>query len=144
MSKKSIKIAQYDEDTAVRVYDYFKSGKLLSEICAELMITKNIFNDWLKDGEKQELRDAYALGLDACEAYWVSIYKQGINGTLKGFNANSAKHFLEANFPNWRVTEKTETIVQVGDVKTLSPEEIEKRIAKFEKKAFVPKVVENK
>lgn len=97
---------KYTPDLAERFYRECCLGKSKKEIAAEMLIYADTFDEWARDPDKPEFKEAYELGKQAQEAFWET---QGrINLDNPRFKESLYKFITGVRF-NW--SEKSEQTV---------------------------------
>jgi len=72
---------EYKEEYIHKLPMMFANGESLSEVCAELGISKQTFDGWCE--KYPEFEDAFLVGLQAAEAWWQKLGRGSAAGKLK-------------------------------------------------------------
>lgn len=91
------------------VIDCGKEGKSLTQMCAELMISKQCFAEWREKYE--EFGEACQIAINFSQAWWENIGQNHIVENKDGPKVNAALYgrSMAARFPDdWRENSKVE------------------------------------
>lgn len=72
---------KYKKEYAVKLPGMFVNGEAVVEVCQELGISKQTFYVWLK--KYPEFQEAYELGKEASEAWWMKLGRAGAAGKIQ-------------------------------------------------------------
>lgn len=98
----------YREEYCEKLIEAMYEGKSVERFCRDIRIAKNTFYNWLK--KYPELRDAFDLGRNDCEAYWEEWLVNRLES--KDVNSNLVKLLMTNRF-GW--SDKQEHKVEVDD-----------------------------
>ncbi len=107
------------------VLNTMKNGGFPIEVAANLHISTITFQSWLRDPNKQDLRDIFDLGCTYCEAFWTDKGRKGALGDLDAFRESTYKTIMSNKFGWSDKNIEKETTKNKND---LSDEELDARI----------------
>lgn len=72
---------RYKKSICEKLPDMFANGESVEEVCQELKITRRCFYDWVE--KYPEFADAYELGKQASQAWWLKLGRAGATGKVQ-------------------------------------------------------------
>ena len=126
---------KYDAKLCKLLPAMFANGESVSEVCAELGITKETFFQWEK--LHPDFSDSYKKGKELSEAWWAKLGRSGAMGRAKIQPATWI--FNMKNRFGW--TDRVEQVVSMdtdATVANMTPEERRKRIAELQGRTDEP------
>lgn len=109
-------MTKYDPSFPGQLYDLFKGGRTITEVCQKLGITRKTYWQWKKDRNKKAFRDAAEFAEEAAEAWWA---QRGRLGAIKKEKLDAAIFcFTMKTRFKWRETDDDKK--QDGDVQPLA------------------------
>lgn len=122
--KKMGRPTKYRKEMAFHMFDMFKEGKSIVQVAASLGLDTDTVRNWSKDPTKPEFVEMYKLGSTIAESMAEQTLMDIASGKSKG-NANAAMFLLKARYG----LRDVQTIQTIEEVKTLSEEDLDKKIA---------------
>ena len=69
---------KYKEEFCDQIIPLFEQGMSIREVCANLGIHYDTFNEWRKDPEKKDFSEAIKEGLSLSQAWWETQARKGM------------------------------------------------------------------
>ena len=88
----------YDPKMCDRLLLLMKSGCSITEVAADLGVSRNTLYAWEKDPKKPEFTEAMDMGKQLSEAWWTAQGRLCTIGVLAKFNANSWIYTMKCRF----------------------------------------------
>ncbi len=122
--KKIGRPTKYRKEMAFHMFDMFKEGKSIVQVAASLGLDADTIRAWSRDPSKPEFVEMFKIGHTIAESLAEQTLMDIASGKSKG-NANAAMFILKARYG----LRDVQTIQNIEEVKTLSEEDLDKKIA---------------
>ncbi len=124
-AKRSVgRPSKYTDDMPAKVTELFKEGASKAEICLELDICFDTFQDY--QVQQPLFLEAVKKGMQISQGWWEQKGRQATVGGIEGFNATSFIFNMKNRFKHdWRDKQEVDNTHSFGDI---SDDELEEKI----------------